>query len=415
MLMRSLSPVGFRDVRESTLADYLLVHPELTNRLGGGPADWRIEELEASPLSRVLVAVGPDGAVCVKQALPYGQLTDEAMPLPLDRMAFEETALNLYARLAPDLVPRVLMYDSERCLLVMEHLGGHAPLSRSFAEGTASAAFPASGARFLAEILFRTSDFGMPGIEKRERMAYFGGKAELIKVIEDLIFVEPYTDNPRNRWTSPQLDDLVAELRADADLRHAVALLGLKFLSEPQALIHGGLDFSAFLVAPDDVRVIDPKFAIFGPIGYDVGTVIGHLLLAHFALPKGTEAKAWSLEAMEELWQRFHDHFLGLWRVSHEGDAFPPILFTGQGGREALELAQGEFMRRVFVDSLRFAAATMISRTIGHFHAEQIEAIDDIEVRAAAERRALLLARELLKDAHHVRDLGEVTAVARQL
>jgi 5-methylthioribose kinase len=406
--------VGFRDVRESTLADYLVEHPELFARLGGRPAAWRIEEVSYGPLSRVLIAVGPEGAVCVKQALPYGQLTDEAMPLPLDRMAFEEGALNLYARLAPDLVPRVLMYDSERCLLVMEHLAAHVPLSRLFADGTPCPTFPADAARFLAEILFRTSDLGMAGVEKRERMAYFGGKAELIKVIEGLIFVEPYIDNPRNRWTSPHLDDLVAELRADAELRHAVALLGLKFLAEPQALIHGGLDLDAFLVTADDVRVIDPKFAIFGPIGFDVGTVLGHLLLAHFA-QAGTDVGAWALEAIESVWRGFQDHFLGLWRVHHAGDAFPPALFVGPDGQKALELAQADFMRSVFVDSLRFAAAAMISRTIGHFPATEFEAIEDPEFRAAAERRALLLARELLKDAHHVHDLGEVTAVAREL
>lgn len=420
--MQSLNPVGFRDVRESTLASYLLEHPELADRLGGGPADWQIEEVSLGPLSRVLVAKGSEGAVCVKQSLPYGQLTDESMPLPLDRMAFEETALNLYARLISDLVPRVIFYDSERCLLAMEHLEVHVTLTRALDQGLRPPTFPTAAARFLAETLFRTSDFGMAGVEKRERMAYFGAKAELIKVLEDLIFVEPYTDNARNHWTSPQLDDVVAELRADADLRHAVALLGLKFLAEPQALIHGGLDLEAFLVTQDDVRVIDPKFAIFGPMGFDVGELIGHLLLAYFAhaarspTPAGrAETPAWILAAIETVWQGFHDRFLGLWRVHQEGDAFPPVLFTGPGGREALELAQAELMRGVFVDSLRFAAAAMIRRTIGHFHVAEIETIENQDVRAAVERRILTLARELLKDAHHVHQLGEVTAAARQL
>lgn len=422
MLLRDLAPGGLREMREATLADYLALVGEIVDRLGGHVSRWEIREVGVSDLSRVMIAEGPDGSVCVKQALPFGQIAGEVMPLPLDRMAFEETALNIYARFVPKLVPRVLHYDSVQGLLVMEHLKGHALLSQIVRAGGTCEVFAQAASRFLAETLFRTSDLGMAGIEKRERMAYFGAKAELIKVIEDLTFVEPYTENPKNRWTSPQLDELVQELRADADLRHAVALLGLKFLNEPQALIHAGLDLQAFLVAGDDVRVIDPKLAIFGPIGFDVGKLIGHLLIAFFASsgldhPQGSReaTERWLLEAIEQLWRGFQERFLGLWRAHHEGDAFPPVLFASPGGQEALELAQQEFLRGVFVDSLRFASATIIRHVIGHIHTPEFDAVEDVAARAHGERHVLMLARELLKDAHHVDSIDQVTAVAKEL
>ena len=44
---------------------------------------------------------------------------------------------------------------------------------------------------------------------------------------------------PRNRWTSPQLDDYAARWREDGDLKAAVSRLKFKFMSSAEAMIHG--------------------------------------------------------------------------------------------------------------------------------------------------------------------------------
>jgi 5-methylthioribose kinase len=43
------------------------------------------------------------------------------------------------------------------------------------------------------------------------------------------------------------------------------------------------------MLTADETRVIDPEFAFVGPISFDVGAVIGNLLLAYFA-QEGHEA-----------------------------------------------------------------------------------------------------------------------------
>jgi 5-methylthioribose kinase len=37
------------------------------------------------------------------------------------------------------------------------------------------------------------------------------------------------------------------------------------------------------MVTPDSTQVIDPEFAFYGPMGFDIGAFLGNLILAYFA------------------------------------------------------------------------------------------------------------------------------------
>jgi 5-methylthioribose kinase len=414
--------MAYREMSESRLSGYLAGLPEIAARLGARQALWQIRQVRVSELSAVFVVEGPAGELCVKQALPSAQDLDSRIALPLERTGYEEAALTLYARFAPGLVPRVLHYDSELSLMILERLGPHLVLREGLIRGRIYPRLAEQMARFLAETLFRTSDLALPAGEKKERIAFFCANDELCRLTEHLAFTEPYMAAERNRWTSPQLDDLAADIRADADLKRAVSLLKLRFMAEPQALLHGNLHTGSVMVTETDTKVIDPVFAFFGPIGFDVGCLIGHLLLSWFSQAGHASPDAgrlahehWIADAICELWQGFQDRFLGLWHSAHGGDAYPRALFEGADGAAALRAAQSDHMRRIFEDALRYAGIEIVRATLGRHHVRDFEQIGDPARRAAAERPALLLARELIKDAHYVSDLGEVMEVARQL
>jgi len=176
------------------------------------------------------------------------------------------------------------------------------------------------------------------------------------------------------------------------------------------------------MVTEHDTRVIDPAFATFGPMGFDLGELLAGLLIAYFALDgrapsddADDEQAAWLLETIEGIWIGFAERFARLWREEQAGDAFPKALFEGPDARDSVERAQTDYLRRVFVDSLRFAGAAMVRQTVGRSRAPELLAIGDAEQRARCERRVLFLARELIKDAHYVTDIAEVTSVARQV
>ncbi len=111
---------------------------------------------------------------------------------------------------------------------------------------------------------FFTSDLGQPLETKLDGIALFARNHGLVRITSDLVFTDPYRVNERNRWTSPQLDAIAAEFRADAALKIAAARRGLQFLSQAQALIHGDLHTGSIMVTPDDTRIIDPEFGFYG-------------------------------------------------------------------------------------------------------------------------------------------------------
>lgn len=59
--------------------------------------------------------------------------------------------------------------------------------------------------------------------------------------------------------------------------------MDLDSVESSQALIHGDLHTSSLMVTVNSTQVIDPEFAFYGPMGFDVGAFIGNLILAYYA------------------------------------------------------------------------------------------------------------------------------------
>jgi 5-methylthioribose kinase len=190
-------------------------------------------------------------------------------------------------------------------------------------------------------------------------------------------------------------------------------------LTSAQALIHGDLHTGSVMLTVDDTRIIDPEFAFIGPIGFDVGAVVGNLLIAYFA-QEGHEAVAhqrdeyrlWILEQVKAVWKGFNERFLALWRRAREGDAYSAGLFSSSQDTAAIEQERLRFMSELFADSLAFAGAKMIRRVLGLAHVEDLESIADPERRAVCEKNVLSMGRELLLGARTFSDIADVVGLA---
>ena len=412
-------PEGYRPLGVDTLAPYLAAHPALRARLGGEPSVWRVEEVGDGNLNLVFIVRGPAGGLCVKQALPYVRLVGESWPLPVNRAFFEHEALVDHGRHAPGLTPEIYRFDPVLMLIAMELLEPHVIMRRGMIQGIRYPRAATDVAEYMARTLFFTSDLGTSAAEKKARVALFCGNTALCKLTEDVIFTEPYTVHDNNRWTSPQLDDLAAAFRADAALKRAVSRLKCKFMGNAKALIHGDLHTGSIMVTQDDTRVIDPEFAFYGPMGFDTGAFVGNLLLNYFSQDgHATEAddrsayKAWVLETAETFWRAFAERYGALW-AERTGDAYPAALFDGPEGAASLAQARDDAIAALFADTIRFGAAKMIRRILGIAHNIDFEWIEDPDRRAACERPALLLGRELLVNAASYSTIETVTDAAR--
>ncbi|MHC4045767.1 S-methyl-5-thioribose kinase [Bradyrhizobium sp. 23AC] len=412
----------YRILHEAALRDYLAGLPDIAALLGGEPASWEITEVGDGNLNLVFIMKGAGGGVAVKQALPYVRLVGESWPLPLSRAHYEYLALSRQAQLAPGLVPALLHHNEALALTVMELLEPHIIMRKGLVAGTQYPGFVGDITTFMARTLFFTSDLALSAAEKKEGIAAFAGNHALCKITEDLIFTDPYRIAEQNRWTAPHLDALAASLRDDMELHVAISRLKLKFMASPEALLHGDLHTGSIMVTDKQTRVIDPEFAFYGPMGFDVGAVLANLLMAYFASAgheratgERTAFEAWVLETVEKVWSEFARKFLDLWREKGTGDAYPVSLFAGAQGAARLEAERQAYMQRLFADTVGFAAAKTIRRIFGLAHNIDFELIEDPKKRAVSEARAVRLARAMMVETGTFRTIADVTGAARKL
>jgi 5-methylthioribose kinase len=193
-------------------------------------------------------------------------------------------------------------------------------------------------------------------------------------------------------------------------------------MASPEALIHGDLHTGSIMVTAAETRVIDPEFAFYGPMGFDVGAVLANLLMAYFASAGHERSpgerrgfEAWMLETVEGVWNEFAGKFLELWRAGAVADAYPASLFPGEVGAARLEAERQAYMQRLFGDTVGFAAAKIIRRIFGLAHNIDFEQIEDPRSRAVCEARSVRLARAMMVDTGSFPAITDVTSTARKL
>jgi 5-methylthioribose kinase len=346
-------------------------------------------------------------SLIMKQALPYAKVVGESWPLTLDRARIESEALAIHHRLCPGLAPQIYKYDADLALTVMEDLSDHVILRRGLIEGNKYPLFAGHIGHFLAHTLFCTSDFGMNQQEKKLQMGRFINP-ELCKITEELIFDHPYTDADTNNF-DPNIRREVEAIWADRELHLQAALLREKFLTQAQALLHGDLHTGSIFVTEDSTKVIDPEFAYYGPMGFDIGAVIANLLL-NYAGREGwskdaaarADYRGYLLGTVHDVWSRFVEEFGRLWE-EHGADR----MFRTTGFREA-------FMGRLLKETVGFAGCKMIRRIIGLAHVADIDRIEDMAVKAQAERIALTIGTNLVKRHQWIESIDEVLDMAKE-
>jgi 5-methylthioribose kinase len=402
------------------LSGVLASLPAIRERLGGAPTSWRIREVGDGNLNLVFIVEGEAGAVVVKQALPYVRLVGDSWPLPLERSWFEFSALTEQAKYTRRMTPEIFHFDRAQAMIVMEFLHPHVIMRKGLIRGVEYPRFAADIAEFLAATLFNTSVLAGAAADHKARVALFAPNTALCKITEDLVFTDPYREAPLNRWTRPYLDGLKQAFERDSALKVAAQARKFQFMTSAEALLHGDLHTGSIMLTPDDTRVIDPEFALIGPMGFDVGAVIGNLLLAFFAqeghetAPYQRDAyRGWILDQTVAVWTGFHRRFLELWRAAPGGDAYVKGLFVSIEDQTAIDAERARFMATLFSDSLAFAGAKMIRRILGLAHVEDLESIADPERRARCEAKALQLARDLLIGAKGFSGIADVARAAR--
>lgn len=398
-----------------TLARRLSDTAALRDKVGADPADWAVREVGDGNLNLVFIVEGPAGSVVVKQALPYVRLVGDSWPLPLYRAFYEYNALTRQAARDPGSVPQVWHFDEAQALIVMEYLTPHVILRHKLIAGERVAGLAEAIGKFCARTAFRGSELSLRSADKKSDVALFAGNVDIPAITESLVFTDPYYDARMNHHTEG-LGPVVAALRGDAVLKARAQRMLMKFASNTETMVHGDLHSGSIMATDTQCRVIDPEFAQYGPMGFDIGMLTANYLMAYFSQPghRGADPapyQDWLLEVIEGTFAAFFAEFERLWATERTGMLYPAALFEDQG--HASDAACRDLLHEIWQDALAFCGIEMHRRVLSLAHNADFEQIGDIALRARLEARNLTMGRALILDAARIADARTLCALAR--
>ncbi|CNC95014.1 TPA: S-methyl-5-thioribose kinase [Yersinia enterocolitica] len=366
------------------------------DEIGDGNLNLVFKIRDAAGISRVIV----------KQALPYVRCVGESWPLTLDRARIEAETLLTHGQFCPQHTVNVLHHDAELAVMVQEDLSDHEIWRSELVKGKYYPQAAGQLAEYLAQTLFHTSDFYQSAQAKKAAVSRYTNP-ELCQITEDLFFTDPYIDHERNNFDPALLSEVLA-LRQDDALKLAVASLKHRFLSKAEALLHGDIHSGSIFVADGRLKAIDAEFGFYGPIGFDVGTALGNLLLNYCGLPglagprDAAAGREQRLKDIHILWETFSHSFLALCKEKIQDSAL------ATAGYARL------FLQQVWQDAVGYCGSELIRRTIGLAHVADLDSIADDEMRRACQRHALSLGRTLILAAPRIDSIDDLIARIRQ-
>ena len=341
-------------------------------------------------------------SIIVKQADRL--LRSSGRPLDITRSKREAEALRIYAALTPQFIPHFYAYDDGMSAICMEDISYCGNLRKELMAGRLlPVSFAENAASFLADAVFPTSGLFLPPEEKKARVKAFINP-ELCAISEALVFSEPYCNGKnRNRITPGNESFVKKTLYTDEALKAEVASLRETFMNKAEALIHGDLHTGSIFIGKSIdssnslgsnsanehcMKIIDPEFAFYGPIGYDLGNIIANLYCAwmYAAFIRGanafTERIAAAIEAL-------------------------PQLFTAKALKRCKTvplsdpLYNEKYIRRrlaeMVADAYGFAGTEMIRRTVGDTKTAEFDAMGSDARRITMERIVIQTASTLIK------------------
>ena len=254
----------------------------------------------------------------IKVLGPSAKLSDHRLHVERGAYAAWQKALTSSEPEALACIPRILHFDEDRKVMVMEDLKFHVLLQDQLVSGAVSVVVARELGCFLGCVHGRTHS-ALVSEDTRNYLTFEFANQELRQLQLDQFFTQPY-----------QKAQGAAPLRSDAEFMEAIEELKARYKGEKLdnlSLCHGDFHGGAVMidvhheehkedyndsVASDrhglSVKVIDPEFAIYGPPGLDLGYLISGYVLACVqcaAMGAGSEQIRLFHSAVAAVWEAY--------------------------------------------------------------------------------------------------------------
>ena len=191
-------------------------------------------------------------------------------------------------------------------------------------------------------------------------------------------------------------------------MRLAATRYKYAFLTEAQSLVHGDLHTGSIFASEEETKVFDPEFAYYGPAAFDTGLLIGNIFINYISwdgkddpVEKIRDYREYLITTINDLYHLFEQKFVANWNKDAKD-----VMATVSGYQEF-------YMRKLFVDTVAFAAMVMIRRVHGLAHNIDVDGIEDPERRKDVQIAILEMAAELMMDREFFSTMQDVTGFVK--
>ncbi len=318
-------------------------------------------------------------------------LRSSGRELDVDRNRIEADVLKEQYKDCPTIVPKVYLYDPIMCTIVMEDVSEYLNLRKELLERKTFPKLADDISTFIVNTTLSSTDIFLDSdIKKRKVAKYING--DLCKISEDLVFTEPYIDyKGRNIILEENLEFVKQNIYNDNNLILEVGKLKNNFMNNAQALIHGDLHSGSIFVNQSGTKILDPEFAFYGPIGYDLGNVIGNLFFA-WINARVTERDKRKLETFERWISKTIEDVIDLFKdkfIKYYKSEVKDVLANNNGYMEW-------YLGEILSDTAGSAGLEIIRRVVGDSKVIDITDIEDRSNRIKAERILISLGKEMI-------------------
>lgn len=336
-------------------------------------------------------------SVVLKQADKF--LRSSGRPLDLERSRIEVEILKIEGKFSPNFIPKIYHYDDIMCVIVMEDISEYKNLRKELMCGKIFENFASDISNFLVDTLLPTTDLVLKSSDKKDKVRTFINK-ELCEISECLVFTEPYVNNKNRNIVIPENKYFVEKyIYLDKDLHIEVAKLKNNFMNNAQALIHGDLHSGSIFINKNGMKIIDPEFSFYGPMGYDIGNVIGNLFFSlinrKYLMEEGL-AKSNFLEWLIKTIENILDMTISKLHKKFKENVVDPIYLN--------EGFESWYIDKVISDSIGAAGLEIIRRIVGDSKVMEITSIEKKGIRVTIERELLNIGIYFIKNRESIKE-----------
>lgn len=326
-------------------------------------------------------------SVIIKQAGVNTRSNSSGRILDINRNKREAEILTYYGKKFPKLAPKIFYIDETMKLFIMEDLKDCIILRDALIKGKILYHLSEQITDFIIETTLSTADFFTDAFSKKNEVIKYTNK-ELCKISEELVFTEPFFNLLKENVFSKRLKKYVEkEFYKNKKLQFEAAKLKYEFMNNPQALIHGDLHTGSIFTNDKYIKVMDCEFAFYGPIGYDLGTLIANLIFSyvyHLNITNNKKFMRFIYNAINDIIKLFKKKFLIKFKKDIKDIS-----------------AKNEEFKKYYLDnvlkySFGICGLEIIRRTTGCARVKEIESVSDEKKRADIEYSLLKIGKEVI-------------------